>query len=159
MSTELLTFAEAFDADLKTYGREQSEICALLTEPGEPVITTAAISNWKKRDKVPWVRLCRLVEIFGPESQCKRYLDWIESLELGEGPPLARPKLMSAGKARAARPEVASTETEQRITRLLAVLFQIPEHRRAAALSAATEVLLDHLPPPPTSAPALPGQP
>lgn len=53
---------------------------------------------------------------------------------------------------KAIRPTVAqpmSPGVEQRLTRLLAVLFQIPDDQRDAALRAATEVLLDHLPPPP----------
>ena len=155
MEDDFLTFAAAFDADLKTYDREQSEICALLTQEGEPVITTAAISNWKKRDKVPYVRLAKLVDIFGPQSQCAKYMDWIESHELGEGPPLPRPP---APKPRLARPGPMGPETDQRLTRFLAVLFQIPEGRRSAALAAATEVLLDHLPPPPTERQRPPGQ-
>lgn len=48
--------------------------------------------------------------------------------------------------------------TERRLVRFLAVLYQLPEDRRMAALSEATEVLLDHLPPPPSVAPSIPGQ-
>jgi transcriptional regulator with XRE-family HTH domain len=55
-----------------------------------------------------------------------------------------------AGWAPIVRPQAMGTETEQRLTRFLAVLYQIPESGRAAALVAVTELLLDHLPPPPS---------
>lgn len=56
-------------------------------------------------------------------------------------------------------PKPISSETERRLTRFLAVLYQLPEDRRASALLIATEVLLDHLPPPPTGQPGHPAQP
>lgn len=55
------------------------------------------------------------------------------------------------GTAKVIRQEAMTTDTERRLTRLMAVLFQIPESRREAALVAATETLLDHLPPPPSA--------
>jgi hypothetical protein len=48
------------------------------------------------------------------------------------------------------RPPIGDA-AERRLTRFLAVLYQLPEDQRATALSLATEVLLDHLPPPPTA--------
>lgn len=54
------------------------------------------------------------------------------------------------GTAKITRPTAMSPETEKRLTRFLAVLYQLDDERRGFALSAATEVLLDHLPPPPT---------
>lgn len=54
-----------------------------------------------------------------------------------------------AGTAKITRREPPSDDTERRLTRFLAVLFQIPESERAAALREVTETLLDRLPPPP----------
>lgn len=56
-------------------------------------------------------------------------------------------------KARAPiiRPQPMGDGVERRLTRFLAVLFQLPEAERDRALVAATEVLLDHLPPPPSA--------
>ena len=55
-------------------------------------------------------------------------------------------------------PQPIGGETERRLTRFLAVLYQLPEDQRASALLIATEVLLDHLPPPPTQQPAAPAR-
>jgi hypothetical protein len=63
-----LTFAEAFDSDLKTYGLEQSRVCELLSVGDEVPISSAAISNWKRRNTLPLSRLDKLVEIFGPDE-------------------------------------------------------------------------------------------
>lgn len=71
-------------------------------------------------------------------------------LATGEGNMLDGATVVSAGTAKVTYPQPMEPATEQRLTRLLAVLFQIPEAQRDAALRAATEVLLDHLPPPPT---------
>lgn len=48
-------------------------------------------------------------------------------------------------------PQPIKDETEKKLTRFLAVLYQLPEDRRSNALAIATEVLLDHLPPPPST--------
>lgn len=68
-----LTFAEAFDSDLKTYGLEQSRVCELLSVGDEVPISSAAISNWKRRNTLPLSRLDKLVEIFGPDCQTSRF--------------------------------------------------------------------------------------
>jgi hypothetical protein len=49
-----------------------------------------------------------------------------------------------------------SPETDKRLTRFLAVLYQLPEDKRALALIEATEALLDRLPAPPIVAPGAP---
>jgi hypothetical protein len=44
-------------------------------------LTTAAISNWKKRDRVPYNRLVRLVGIFGKDSEMAKFLAWVDTQE------------------------------------------------------------------------------
>lgn len=61
--------------------------------------------------------------------------------------------MIAAPKEHARAP--MSAQTEHRLTRFLAVLYQLPEEVRESALSAAIEVLLDRLPQPPR--PRLPG--
>ena len=56
-----------------------------------------------------------------------------------------------APTAKIVRPQAMGEAVERRLTRFLAVLFQLPEAERDRALVAATEVLLDHLPPPPSA--------
>jgi hypothetical protein len=73
-TNERLTFAEAFDLDLRRSGLEQRDVCKQLTEQNEPQITSAAISNWKRRGTLPPHRLKRLVEIFGAGSALAEYL-------------------------------------------------------------------------------------
>lgn len=73
MEANALTFAEAFDRDLRTYKMEQSQVSVLLSR-GDPVpMSSAAISNWKARNRVPPHRLQMLVTLFGPESETARY--------------------------------------------------------------------------------------
>lgn len=144
------TFAQAFDHDLLRSGLEQSQICEMLSEKDEVPISTAAISNWKKRDRLPYTRLQKLVEIFGPESECAAYMRWVDTQQPSRLTPSRRPALTVASTANMLLTgKAAGEEVEQRLTRLLAVLYQIPEGRRVSALRAATETLLDHLPPPP----------
>jgi hypothetical protein len=54
-------------------------------------------------------------------------------------------------RSRFIRPQAMGGQVERRLTRFLAVLFQLPESERDSALVAATEVLLDRLPPPPSA--------
>lgn len=75
-STEM-TFAEAFDADLRTSGLEQSKVCELLSVDDPIPISSAAISNWKKRNSVPLNRLEKLIEIFGGNSQMAEWRNWL----------------------------------------------------------------------------------
>lgn len=49
------------------------------------------------------------------------------------------------------KPLPMSPETEKRLNRFLAVLYQLDDERRGYALSVVTETLLDYLPPPPTA--------
>lgn len=70
-------------------------------------------------------------------------------LSTGIGPMDAHAQPEPRG-ALAANPLPLSLDNERRLTRLLAVLYQIPDQDRARALAAATETLLDHLPLPPT---------
>lgn len=72
-----------------------------------------------------------------------------EWLATGEGNMLDGATATKVGTAKAAPAEPPSADTERRLTRFLAVLFQIPESERAQALVAATETLLDRLPQPP----------
>ena len=65
---------------------------------------------------------------------------------------LSKVTAVPAGTARIQKANIGlSAEVEQRLTRFLRALHQVPEDRRASALLIATEVLLDHLPPPPTA--------
>lgn len=59
--------------------------------------------------------------------------------------------ITAAGQAPIIRPEAMGSQVERRLTRFLAVLFQLPEAERDRALVEATEVLLDRLPPPPSA--------
>lgn len=68
-----MDFAEAFDRDLHARGFEQSQVCVMLSEGESSILTSAAISNWKKRDVVPQARLEKLVAIFGPDSNLAQY--------------------------------------------------------------------------------------
>jgi len=67
-------------------------------------------------------------------------------------PDFTAPGIAIDVKARAPiiRPQAMGSQVERRLTRFLAVLFQLPEAERDSALVAATELLLDRLPPPPS---------
>lgn len=52
----------------------------------------------------------------------------------------------SVGTAKAVKRAPLGPELERKMERLLLTLYQVPESQRAAALTAALEVLIDHLP-------------
>lgn len=162
---ENTNFGSAFDADLAISGMEQSRICELLVDPGEPVLTTAAISNWKKRNHVPMHRLRRLVEIFGPESKTAGYLRGV--LETGPMPPL-RPvrdqiagvaalldraksegvdtaELVTAAFKRAADAMDAEPEVRDALVLIGKLLRKIPQDSRPKAIQAALMALAEYL--------------
>lgn len=68
-------------------------------------------------------------------------------LATGEGELLDGATLTKVGTAKVQRAAPLSPEIERKMTRLLLTLYNIAPDRRAAALSAALEVLIDHLPP------------
>lgn len=76
MESEKIRFADLLEMDIARKGMNQADLAKLLTEDDERTITEAAISMWKKRNKVPRKRLKKLIEIFGPDSElAKAFLD------------------------------------------------------------------------------------
>lgn len=66
------TLAEMLAHDLGAIGMSQRELAAKLADDHEPALTEAAISNWKKSNKIPRKRLERIIEILGPNSRIAR---------------------------------------------------------------------------------------
>lgn len=61
------TLAELMDADLERIGKTQEWLTPQLTDPEEPVLTNAAVSMWKKRNRAPAKRLKRMAQILDQE--------------------------------------------------------------------------------------------
>jgi len=67
--TPLTRIARLLDADLAKAGIAQQDLPRLLSSPGRRPISSAAISNWKKRDGIPAAQRARLFRILGPLSK------------------------------------------------------------------------------------------
>lgn len=61
------------DRDLSRGGLAQKEFATLLRTHGDRKITEAAVSNWKKRNKIPNKWVARVLEILGSESELCAY--------------------------------------------------------------------------------------
>lgn len=169
MVTTQLSFAEAFDMDLRHSPHEQSEICGLLTGSDEPPLTSAAISNWKSRNAVPYSRLVKLAEIFGPDSQCAVMLERIRAKDpslprkqtgrpvgphmVMEQAPMYNPQPMKfvthvlpAESVRAAGASDAD-QINKLLSAVAAVLAVIPEEQREPAAQAAFKTVVGFMSP------------
>lgn len=149
-----LTFAEAFERDLKISGLEQAEVAHMLSDPDEPFFTTAAISNWKARNRAPARRLRKLVEIFGPESWMARFAaqfqaDMDHYNQLRQAAEASKPA-RGLAPARFSVREGAfyyrpNLPEQLNLDGLRAMLEALPEDKRARALSDALKAVAQHL--------------
>lgn len=145
-----MDFAEAFDKDLHDRGFEQGQVCAMISEGENTVLTSAAISNWKKRNIVPQHRLERLVQIFGPDSHLAQYAQ--EQPQIPKKWVFTRSQLLAQTQPQAAPPP----PPEQVVLKLApptaleqAFVMKLPEHLRnnidGGALLAGSAVEFDYL--------------
>lgn len=161
-----LTFAYAFDTDLRRTGIEQSQVCEMLTEPDEPVITTAAISNWKKRNHAPLRRLHKLVEIFGSDSMTAQFMharatemytaasaDGLreqaprvrELLERAQGEGVSIPEVMEDAMRIAAKVIEQDPDVAAALATFNRLMRKVPREKRLEAVRHATVVLAEYL--------------
>lgn len=159
-----INFGAAFDADLRATHLEQSHVCEMLTEPGEPVITTAAISNWKKRNHVPLRRLHKLVEIFGDNSFTAQYMHrqaserFTTADSLREQAPRVRelleraqtegvpvPELMESALRTAAKVIEQDPEVAAALALFNRLVRKVPQERRLEAVRHATAVVAEYV--------------